>query len=173
MTLIKKGFNAYKRKGLFAILTYANSRIFTKIFGLPFKHIGVYNGVAVRNVPLFEKIDVFPDHEKELIAAIKKYVVSGEKAVVIGGGQGASSVVTAHQVGQLGKVITFEAGKMQVEKIQETVKLNKVEDIINIRHAIVEKPIHITGNEENASLVLTDNIHNIGFVVYKCKHQSQ
>lgn len=169
MTAIKKVLNAYKRKGLSGILRFANAKILTKIYGLPFKRIAVYNGIAVRNIGLLEKTDVFPDHEKELIDAIRKYVMIKENALVIGGGGGASSVVTAHQVGKGGRVITFEAVKTQIRKIQETVKLNKVEDIVSIRHAIIEKPIFLAGAIENTPLVNATDLPNCDVLIMDCE----
>jgi len=145
------------------------SKLISKLYHLPSRKIGVYNGVAVRNVRILDKKDVFSSHEKELIQAIRDNVVNGEKAVLIGGGSGASSVVTAHQVGNTGKVTAFEAVKFRCKQIEETIELNKVTEIVSVRHAIVEKPIHLLGDDERAPIIMAKELPDCDVLIMDCE----
>ena len=79
----------------------------------------------------------------------RNYVKSGEKALVIGGGSGASTVVVAHQVGNLGSVFSYEGNKNSFVRVKETVNLNKVNDHVKVYHTIVEKPVYLLGEIGN------------------------
>ncbi len=169
MSFIKKGSKLYKKRGIVGIIRTLISRFLSRMFILPLRKIAVYNGIAVRGVDLLEKKDVFPEHEAELISAIRNYVKPDEKAILIGGGSGASSVVTAHQVGQKGEVITYEAVKRLYEKILETLKLNQVEKIVKAYHAIIEKPVYLLGKDENATLLPASNLQDCDVLIMDCE----
>lgn len=145
------------------------SKVLTKLYDLPFRKIAVYNGVAVRNARLLDKKDTFPEHEKELIEAIRKYVSNNDRVVLIGGGRGASSVVAAHQVGNSGRVIVIEALKSLSKQIQNTITLNKVSEIVNVQHAIVERSIHLKGNSDGAEIISAKNLPECDVLVMDCE----
>jgi len=158
-----------KSNPVFLIFKRAISKILIKWYNLPTRKIAVYNGVAIRNSPLLNKIDVNPDHEAQLIAAIRRYVENGETAVIVGGGTGPSTVVTAHQVGQKGSVTTFEAVEKLIKIIRETVDLNKVDDRVTIHHAIVEKPIYLPGEQGRTPLLPASKLPQCNALIMDCE----
>ena len=104
---------------------------------LPSK-IGVYNGVAVRNrVKLFDIDDEFSEYEEALVASLRNNVQTGNKVCIVGGGLGVTSVVAANQVGTSGHVRVYEASEQQVNIVEDTIKLNQVENRVEVKHAIV------------------------------------
>lgn len=145
------------------------SKLLTKLYGLPSRKIAVYNGVAVRNARLLDKNDTHHEHEKQLIEAIRKYVSNNDRVVLIGGGSGASTVVAAHQVGNSGRVIVFEALKSLSKQIQNTITLNKVNEIVDVQHAIVERPIYVKGNSDDAEIISAKNLQECDVLVMDCE----
>ena len=159
--LKEKGFSQLIRSGIFKFL--ANR------YDIPSRKIGVFNGVAVRGVSLQSNNDIFPEHEAELIAAIRSFVKNKDVAVVVGGGSGASTVAVAHMVGNHGKVTTFEGEKYSVEKVKETLKLNKVDDWVSVKHAIIEKPIHLEGDTGDAKIVYSKDLPDCDSLIMDCE----
>lgn len=113
---------------------------------LPYK-ICVRNGVAVRNVTkLFDQTDIYPEYEEGLISELRKAVTTADSVVIVGGGEGVSSVVAAEQVGPEGEVITFEASIDQFEIASETISLNCMDQRATIKHALVGPNIQTIGD---------------------------
>lgn len=157
----KLGFSTLIQAGIFKILT--------KCFNIPSRKIAVFNGVAVRGAALYSKIDVFSNHEAELIDAIRNHVKTGEKVMVIGGGSGASTVVVAHQVGNLGSVESYEANKNSFARVKETISLNRVNDRVQVHHTIVEKPVYLLGEIGNPSLLAAKDFPECDALVMDCE----
>ncbi len=147
----------------------ALAKLLIKWYNLPNRKISVYNGVAVRNSHFLTKVDVYPNHEAQLIDAIRKYVKFGDTAVIVGGGTGSSTVVTAHQVGQKGTVTTYEGAENLIKTIQETIILNKVDDRVKIHHAVVEKLIYLLGEKGKATIVSASKLPNCNALIMDCE----
>ena len=166
---VKKGKKLYSEKGLSGLFQAAIFKFLANSFGIPSRKIAVFNGVAVRGASLSSKIDIFPEHEAELISAIRNYVESGENALVVGGGSGASTVAVAHQVGIKGTVITYEGNKNSVDVVNDTINLNKVQNRVSVKHVIVEKPIHLMGFIGKAPTLLAKDFPACDVLVMDCE----
>lgn len=168
-SLIKKGKKLLNEQGLSVLIQASLFSFLAKSFNIPSRKIAVFNGVAVRGASLYSKNDIFPEHEVELIAAIRNYIKSGEKVLVIGGGSGASTVVVAHQVGTTGSVITYEGNLNSVNRVNDTINLNKVNDRVKVNHTIVEKPVHLMGEIKNASTLAAKDFPDCDVLVMDCE----
>lgn len=156
-------------KGLSVLIQAAIFKLLSSCFNIPSRKIAMFNGIAVRGVSLYSKIELYPEHEAELISAIRNYIKSGENVLVIGGGTGASTVAVAHQVGIKGTVITYEGNKNSVDVVNDTITLNKVEDRVSVKHAIVEKPIHLMGFVGEAPTILAKDFPAYDVLVMDCE----
>lgn len=165
----KKIKRLYKENGFSGIIEALSFKILAKCFHVPSRKIAVFNGVAVRGASFYSKTDIFPNHEDELISAIRNYVKNGEKVLVIGGGSGASTVVVAHQVGKTGSVITYEANRNSFARTKETINLNKVDDRVEIYHAIIEKPVYLVGELGDPPLIPTKDFSECDVLVMDCE----
>ena len=166
---VKKGKKIYNETGFSGLFQATIFKFLANSFGIPSRKIAVFNGVAVRGASLASKIDIFPEHEAELITAIRNYVKSGEKALVIGGGSGASTVVVAHQVGNLGSVFSYEGNKNSFVRVKETVNLNKVNDHVKVYHTIVEKPVYLLGEIGNPPTLAAKDLPDCDVLVMDCE----
>jgi len=166
---IKKGKKLYNEHGFSGLIEAVAFKFLAKCFHVPSRKIAVFNGIAVRGASFYSKTDIFPEHEAELISAIRNYVKNGEKALVIGGGSGASTVVVAHQVGNTGSVVAYEGNKNSVARAKETINLNKVDDRVVIKHAIVEKPVHLMGDIGNAPTLTAKDFPDCDALVMDCE----
>lgn len=169
MTTNKKIKKLLAEKGLSVLIQAAIFKLFTNCFHIPSRKIAMFNGIAVRGASLYSKIDLYPEHEAELISAIRNYIQSGENVLVIGGGTGASTVAVAHQVGIKGTVITYEGNKNSVSVVNDTINLNKVEDRVSVKHVIVEKPIHLMGFVGKAPTLLAKDFPACDVLVMDCE----
>ncbi len=89
-----------------------------------------------------------PDYKWHYISFIRKYVENKERVVIIGGGRGVSSVVAARQAGSQGQVIIFEGSPEMFDRINNTLKINRVEEICQLQQKIVGPGIEVyTENE--------------------------
>ncbi|WP_254272262.1 hypothetical protein [Haloarcula marina] len=95
-------------------------------------------------------IHSMPDYEVELLAAIESQVDPGDKVVIVGGGNGISTVRAAQLAGPDGHVLTYEGNRRRVSAIQNTAALNDVADRVQVEHAIVGPPKEIVGNDYEA-----------------------
>ena len=166
---IKKGKKLYNEQGFSKLVQAGLFKFLAKCFHVPSRKIAVFNGIAVRGASLYSKIDIFPEHEAELISSIRNYVKNGEKALVIGGGSGASTVVVAHQVGNTGSIVSYESNKNSVARVKETINLNKVDDRVVVHHTIVEKPVYLLGDIGNPPTLAAKDLPDCDVLVMDCE----
>ena len=168
-SLIKKIKKLKSDNGFSGLIEAMSYKFLTKCFSTPSRKIAVFNGIAVRGASIYSKNDIFPEHEAELISAIRNYVQNGNKVLVIGGGSGASTVAVAHQVGSMGKVIAYEGNKNSAAMSKETINLNKVNDRVEIIHAIIEKPVYLLGEIGNPPTIPAKDFPECDALIMDCE----
>lgn len=97
----------------------------------------VLNGVAVPSVDPEEGRDAYPEHEATVIDAFRRRVRRGDRIVVVGGGWGGTTVVGARMSHFEGSVVAYEPSDEMVETLRRTVAVNRVADLVEVRHAAV------------------------------------
>jgi len=117
--------------------------------------------IAVRRKKLFDSVfgcpyEDNPDHEPELINSLKNYVEAGDDIVVVGGGSGTTAVIAAKEAGKGGKVVCFEGSPERYADTKRTIKLNALEDQIEISHSIVGEALRIVGTHEEEISKITE-----------------
>lgn len=73
--------------------------------------------------------------------------------MLVGGGEGISTVSAARQVQSGGKVDVFEGGSEEVEKTKKTVNINDVDGIVTVHHAIVSNDYSLRSSAGGAEIV--------------------
>jgi len=107
--------------------------------------VGVYNGVAVRNIPWYDRNDYRPVHKQRLWEATRKHLATGDRVTFVGAGKGVVPIKAA----QFGAdVLVIEAAKEMVNQMRETATLNQQE--IGIIHGLVEAGHDIYGDASAA-----------------------
>lgn len=96
-----------------------------------------YNGVAVPTTDPEEGRDYFPEFEDGTSTALRRRVRRGDDVVVVGGGHGITTVVAARMTHFEGSVTTFEANSEMLETLERTVRVNRVEDLVTLKHAAI------------------------------------
>lgn len=97
----------------------------------------VCNGVAVPSVEPEAERDVYPDHERTVVSALRRHVRRGDRVVVVGGGWGTTTVVAARMTHFEGEVTTFEPSSEMLETIRRTIEINRVADLVTLEHAAI------------------------------------
>jgi tRNA A58 N-methylase Trm61 len=136
--------------------------------------ISVHNGVAVEDViRLFDITDRFPEHEAALVSAIRERTKQGDDVTLVGGGIGVSTVAAAEATGREGTITMYEASSTQYDVVKNTVELNKVEDIVNPKHAVVgslsEYSLEAYGGAGDADLVDSTSLPACDVLVLDCE----
>lgn len=116
--------------------------LLSKPFG---DRLAVYNGVAVRDRPLFRPVDHEPGHKRLLTDIALRESRRGDRVVIVGGGRG----IVPTQLSRSGRdVVVFEAAREMVRLLSETKHLNGVN--FDIVHAVVGSATHVYGDESDA-----------------------
>lgn len=97
----------------------------------------VLNGVAVPSVDPEEERDVYPDHERAVVSALRRYVRRGDSVVVVGGGWGTTTVVAARMTHFEGHVTTFEPTSEMLTTLERTIEVNRVAELVDLEHAAI------------------------------------
>lgn len=101
------------------------------------KRFGVYNGIPVKNVPLFDFTDEWPNHEEPNVRAHQTYTKRGDHVVMLGGGYAVSAVHAARAVGKEGSVTVYEPARESVILCRSTIAKQGLSDRVEIVHAAV------------------------------------
>jgi hypothetical protein len=134
---------------------------FWKLASAPFDDkIGVYNGVAVRDMPFLRWDDEHPRHKEGLVDAVLAYTVPGDHVAFVGAGRTVAPVRAA----RAGRHVTvYEAAEEMVELAGEVADLNEVS--IEVVHALVEAGYDVFGDSSGAERVKTGDISGDALVL--------
>lgn len=108
------------------------------------RKIKVYSGVALGIGRLLDTNVVDPDYKAGTNDSLREYCLHDDHVVVIGGGLGVSAVVAAHAADS---VTVYEGGIDFAEQVRETARLNRVEDAVAVREAIVAEDLDVYGQD--------------------------
>jgi hypothetical protein len=131
--------------------------------------IGVFNGVAVRDICIFDQTDVFPDYEGTLVESMKDVISPGDSVVIVGGGRGVSTVIAARLIGENGFVKTIEASNEQVALVEETIDINNVSQRVEVIHALVGTARGVWGEYDEADFIEPTDLPSCDILVLDCE----
>lgn len=140
---------------------------------LPRKTV-TYNGVPVRasrvgdSIVPWQETDV-DDYEGALLRGIQDHARQDDTVVVVGGGQGVSTVVAANQVEPDGTVVTYEGAVEAVDDILDTLRLNDVRERVTLERATVGEEISLWGDREDGEIVPPDELPDCDVLVLDCE----
>lgn len=173
--LLSRAIAVYREDGPREVLVRGRRYVYNNILRPQFPlRVVEYNGVKVYGARFGDRFisrrttDI-PSYEDALVSGIRKYVQSGDRVTVIGGGWGVSSVAAAQQVGSRGRVTTFEGSENEIEKVKSTVRLNDVDDRVTAHHAIVAEAHSIRGDKGDAGTVSPTELSDCDVLVLDCE----
>jgi hypothetical protein len=144
---MKKTITSLKQEGVFKLMFnigyYLSRKTVSIIFRQPNKKIGLYCGVAVRDLHPLAKEDCFPNYEKLEVDAIQMYTKKKDTVIIVGAHRGVTAVAAARAVGSEGKVIAYEGVEQLANLSRSSLILNQVELQAEIVHGIVETEIEL------------------------------
>jgi hypothetical protein len=155
--------DANQSEGLIKYLYNSNIREY-----MP-KKIGVFNGVPVRDIRLFDQTDVFPEYEGALVSSMREVTSAGDAVVIVGGGRGVSTVIAARLVGENGSVKTIEASNKQVDLVEETTEINNVSGRVDVAHALVGTAREVWGEYDEADFIEPEALPACNTLILDCE----
>lgn len=133
------------------------------------RKIGVYNGVPVRDRALLDVTDEQPEYEAPLVSGIERMVGTGNSIVIVGGGRGVSTVIAARAAGPSGKVTVYEGSREQYNRVEETVRLNRVADRVSVNFEVVGDAVSLWGGGERAEISNPEDLPHCDVLVLDCE----
>jgi len=110
--------------------------------------VGIYNGVAVQDVPFFSPSDHTPHKKATLWAATKAALSPNASVAFVGGGKGIVPVKTA----QRGHEVTvIEGARELVCQLEQTAGLNAID--LDVVHGVVGDGANVWGDDTDARTV--------------------
>lgn len=163
MSRIRKAKEVYQNEGLVSLARktaqhFAGEYLYLRRYitdgmfvrrGIPSK-VGVFNGVYVKNVAFFESRLQDRNYEEHLVYPLRLLVEPADDVTIVGGGMGVSTVIAAQQVGNSGRITTYEGARKSVEMCRLTTQLNGVDQNTSVHHAIVGTAVGMSNEPRGA-----------------------
>lgn len=110
-----------------------------------------------------------PDYEHALCGAIRRAVSRGDDVVIVGGGEGVSTVVAARAAGPAGTVRVYEGAIGYVDTCRATVRHNDLGGRVTVHHAVVEWADRLYGDRAGADRVAAADLPDCDVLVLDCE----
>ncbi|WP_440989039.1 FkbM family methyltransferase [Haloarchaeobius baliensis] len=130
------------------------------------RKVKVYNGVSLNTGRLLDTNVVSEDYKQGTIDPLRELTRPDDSVVVVGGGHGVTAVVAARQ-GE--SVVVYEGGRELAERVRETARLNRVDDRIDVRHAIVAEGKEVYGDETGSTVVSPADLEECDVLELDCE----
>jgi hypothetical protein len=160
MELLERISRKKQEDGIAGILKSAPSFFINEIYRerirplQPIRRYTVWNGVkmspkrsAVRKLdfllPSSLRDEDYEKSENGEVAFHKEYTRSGDRVIIIGGGRGVTTVHAAWMVEPDGRVRVFEGSAEMVDMVKDTIRINGVSDLCDVRHSLVGPGLNV------------------------------
>lgn len=174
MSLITRAREIYREEGILPLLRRAIHHGYYGVLRPRFPYTTVkFNGVTVRGAKLFDRYVPNlqadrPTYESGIVNALETYVKPGDSVVVVGGGWGVSAIHASRNTEDTGSVIVFEGSKEMISRVRETLKLNGVEDRVDLQNAVVGHDVDVWG-EVTGDVVHPTDLPECNVLVLDCE----
>lgn len=126
----------------------------------------VYGTIPARDNRLLDTTDYKPNYKAGFISAIREHVDDGDRAVLVGGGRGVSSV---HLARQTDDVTAFEAGAEMCDIARETLARQRVTDRVDVRHALVGEAVDVFGEMGSPEIIAPADLDTGDVLLMDCE----
>lgn len=180
MDLLTRAVEVLKKDGPLALVKRSIGLLYLKFVREHTAESGEYfknNQVNTGKKYIFDDIflshydeDRNPDLEGGIVSCHEKITKTGDEVVIIGGGEGITTVRAAMITGERGKVTIYEGGKESIDRLNDIIRMNNVEDRCEPHHAVVgvERNVY-GGNSASAESVSSDKIPDCDVLELDCE----
>lgn len=134
------------------------------------RKLAYLNGYVVRSPRLFDETDVRENVQSFEIESHRRFTHQGDTVVVVGGGNGVSTIAAAEEVGDDGSVIVYEAASDLVPALRESMSLNDVDHRVEVVEAIVgEIGGNIWGKSDKSTVISATNLPKMDVLELDCE----
>lgn len=99
---------------------------------------------------------------------MKQAICVGDGVVIVGGGNGISTVMASKLVGDSGDVIVFEGAESMIPIIRETLDIHSITNV-EVRHNIVSKAISLYGDTGDSKIISPSELPECDTLVLDCE----
>lgn len=132
------------------------------------RKIGILNGVPAKQPRLTDTKVIRPEYEAELIDAMEREIEPNDDVTIVGAGFGVSLVYAAN-LSTEGTVRGYEGGAERLSYATETLRYNDVNDRVELKHAIVGRPVAVKGDGTDAPVVRPESLPKSDVLVMDCE----
>lgn len=150
MVLIRRLYNRTLRKVVLRVLP---------------RKIASFGGVPVRWQALTDLTDHY-DYKPVMRSLIHQTVGPGYRVIDIAAGRGVFSTIAARYGA---RVTAYEGASNMIDIAEETLRLNHVENRVEIVHAIVSNSVELFGPSEGAEIIGPDELPNADLLILDCE----
>lgn len=177
MKLLRRAVSAFRENGLQYVLSEALPHVYNHYVRshLPRRETRL-NGIKARYKRIGD--DIVPwqaghpnpeNYESGIIHSLRTHVREGDKIVVVGGGWGVSATLAAKAAGPTGQVIVYEASPKQSDLVKETVKLNDVEDRVDIKVGVVSHAVSTYDVGQSSNIIHPTDLPTCDILEMDCE----
>lgn len=109
-----------------------------------------------------------PDYKAANVDAVIRQCKLGDDVVIVGGGDGVTSVTAAREVGDSGEVTIYEADADRVRDLRRTLELNGVSDRCTLVHTVVGEA-HNVANEAGSNSINASDLPACNLLEMDCE----
>lgn len=170
MDIISKIISTIESEGIISTIQKVPAYLYRNIIRpiLPTVGYQTFNGIKVMRIKVGDKYlpanwrsfveSEKPNYETALVKGLKKFVKTGDKVVIVGGGNGITTSIASKLTGPTGMVNCYEASKQSYKKIKKTLLHNDLPNNIEIINKCVGEPVSIWGNLSESEIVKADEL---------------
>lgn len=177
MKLTQRGRKAFRENGFTYVLSETLPHVHNHYIRdhLPRREIQM-NGINVRYRRLGDSAVPWgaghpnpAEYERGIINGLRKYVEVGDEVVIVGGGWGVSTMVAAKNVGESGRVYTYESSPKYKRLIEETASLNGLSEQVEVAETTVSHAVSTFGSEESSNVLEPGNLPECEILELDCE----
>lgn len=131
--------------------------------------IANYHGVAVEQPVLDPTPRVQPEREAPLIRGIERNVRRDDHVVIVGGGYGVSTAISAWATGPDGRVDVYEGSEEWAAANRRLVERANVDERVTVHEAIVGDAVDVWGRSERAPSISPGTLDPGDLLVMDCE----
>lgn len=157
------GMGVLLRRALFSVYRRSARKVLPDVEHVMYGGLAVGRTRKVGDLPLLRGF-LPPDlqdnaiYEEGLLAALRANVRSGDRVVVIGGGEGVTASMAAMLAGEHGSVVCFEGDRDGIRAVTRTATANGVADRVACIYAVVGENIGVFGTAVSDRVVTPEEL---------------
>ena len=124
--------------------------------------------VPYDNSKLLDEYIGIPNYEWKLICGMKSTIQKGDTVLIVGGGNGVSTLYARDLVGKNGSVFAYEGADRRAQRMKDHFHRRPISNV-KINHRVVSKAESLAGSAEGTEILSPKDLPQSDIVVLDCE----